>query len=76
MGKLDEVVSKAAPTEQHWRSLIPAKAKPATGKIELAALMHLSIASGIGAGRWVQQFAFGFPLLGEIPKTGRFPPNL
>ena len=41
--------------------------------LRTAALLRLTRNYGLGGGRWIRQFVYGFPIIGEIEQTGVFP---
>ena len=73
---LDKLVSDSAETEKAWATLIPSQTAPATGKIHLPALMSLAIQCGTGGTSWLQQFLFGFPIVGRLAQPRCYPLKL
>ena len=67
------IVRDAAPIQKQWEDAIPSAgtAKPPT--LRTVALLHLMKTFGLGGDRWIRQFIFGFPIVGEIEQTGVFP---
>ena len=71
--RLDRLVADSSPIEEEWKALIPPETAPAAGKIHLPALMLLAIQCRTGGTSWLQQFLFGFPLVGRMGQPRCFP---
>ena len=70
---LDNLISDSPETEKAWTSLIPPETAPAAGRVRLAALMSLAIQGQVGGTIWLQQFLFGFPLVGRLAQPRCYP---
>ena len=75
LDRLDDLVRDSSQTHHDWLTCIPPQTRPAAGKIQLPALMALASQCGIGGSIWLQQFLFGFPLVGRLAQPRCFPPH-
>ena len=73
LSAVDKLILDSEETEAAWNSLIPSEIIPSTGKVKLAALMSLSLQCGAGGSVWLQQFLFGFPLVGRLAQPRCYP---
>ena len=69
----NKLVEDSKTIESEWVKLIPAELKLASGKLKLAPLMSLLYQQNMGGSHWLQQFLFGFPLVGTISQKHTFP---
>ena len=76
LSALDELIQDASQTEAEWIKLIPPETAPTAGKIQLAAFMSLSLQCQAGGSTWLQQFLFGFPLVGRLSQRHCYPLKL
>ena len=51
----------------------PEPIKPATGNLKTAKLAHLADSLGMGGGKWIRQFTYGFPIVGNLSRFGVYP---
>ena len=59
-------VGDSASLHDQRNTLIPLKTYPSAGKIQLPALTHLAQLCNAGGSEWMQQFLYGFPLIGRL----------
>ena len=72
---LEKLVLASTETEARWAAQIPPAIRPAAGKAKVTALLSLMKQASLGGQRWMNQFVFGFPLVGEISQLGVYPPS-
>ena len=58
-----------------WDAMAPPSIREATGDLKTATLAHLAESMGLGGGRWIRQFTYGFPLVGGLSQSGVYPRN-
>ena len=68
-----EVVQEAESTQKQWDDQMPNKGQRRPPTLKTVALLHLMKNFGLGGDRWLQQFVFGFPIIGEMDQTGVYP---
>ena len=73
LSALDKLVLDPEEIEAARNSKIPTEIAPSSGKVKLAALMSLALQCGVGGSVWLQQFLFGFPLVGRLAQPQCFP---
>lgn len=61
--------------QKQWDSAIRPVIKPGAGKIQDRMILDLSAQCGIGGARWMDQFAFGFPITGAMSQKRRLRPR-
>ena len=71
--RLDKLVGDSSKLEGEWKTTIPPETAPATGKLHLPALMSLAVQCQTGGTRWLQQFLYGFPLVGRLGQPRCYP---
>ena len=74
--RLDGLLEASRDTQSAWTLLVPVQTAPAAGKLQLPALMALADQCGIGGSVWLQQFLFGFPLIGRLAQPRFYPTEL
>ena len=72
LSKVRGIVAAAA-TQMKWEAASPCAATRRPRSVRAVALLHLMKCFGLGGDRWMRQFVFGFPIIGEIEQTGVFP---
>ena len=70
---LDKLIADSATTEAAWLELVPPETRPVAGRIRLHALMFLTTQCEAGGSIWLQQFLFGFPLVGRLAQPRCYP---
>ena len=70
---LQKLVESAASDQTKWNKCIDPAISPAAGKINTLALRHLADFCGLGASKWMGQFAVGFPITGDLSQAKVFP---
>ena len=70
---LTALVQSAEPRQARRNDHIGPVTKPAAGKVKTFALRRLARFCGFGASRWMDQFAVGFPITGELSQKNTFP---
>ena len=63
-----ELVRDSRPIQLIWDSAVPPSLQPVAGRIASVALTDLVAQYGLGGGRWVRQFTFGFDVMGGFSK--------
>ena len=53
--------------------MTPDSVKPATGNLKTVTLAHLAEPLGLGGGKWIIQFTYGFPRIGNLSHRGVYP---
>ena len=76
LSSLDKLIMEASSLEHSWNALIPPEIAPAAGKLKLAAFMSLALQCDCGGSAWLQQFLFGFPLVGRLSQSHCYPTKL
>ena len=71
--KLASLSQMAAPAQAARGALIPPDTSYHAGRIRPAVLEPLLSAQGMGGSRWLRQFVFGFPIIGQLDQEGVFP---
>ena len=61
-----------APIQERWNSCIPPDTQPAAGKLNTVALSQLMGQCGISGRKWIDQFAFGFPITSALSQKHTF----
>ena len=61
-----KIVDDAKLTQQQWEDLIPNKEHRRPPSLRTVALLHLMKNFDLGGDRWIQQFVFGFPIIGDL----------
>ena len=72
---LEKLVLASTETESRWSAQIPPAIRPAAGKVKVKAMLSLMKQANLGGQRWVKQFIFGFPLVGELSQRDVYPPS-
>ena len=70
---LHTMVRKCEGIQRIWDAMAPPAIKPATGNLKSAALTRLAESLELGDGKWLRQFAYGFPLVGDLSQCGVYP---
>ena len=73
--RLSALVKNSHPLQERWNRSIPPSLAPAAGKLNTVALSQLMDLCGIAGQRWVDQFAFGFPITGVLSQKHSFDPS-
>ena len=68
-----KVVDDAKTIQQQWEDQIPNKEDRRPPSLRTVALLHLMKNFDLGGDRWIRQFVFGFPIIGELEQTGVYP---
>ena len=63
------------PLQRIWGAATPPSLQPAAGRIASVALADLVAQYGLGGGRWMRQFTFGFDIMGDLSQKFLFPVN-
>ena len=66
-------MKSAAPDQTKWNGCIDPSIRPAAGEINTLAIRHLADFCGLGASKWMGQFAVGFPITGDLSQDKAFP---
>ena len=65
-----ELVRYSKPFQRIWDAATPPTLRPVTGRIASVAITDLMAMYGLGGGRWVRQFTFGFDVVwGVSPRN-------
>ena len=67
------VVEQASDLQNEWYSKVDQRIHTATGKVNFIAMMSLMDQFGMGGKNWLQQFVWGFPIVGDLSQSGVFP---
>ena len=59
--------------QARWNDHIDPVIKPAAAKVETVSLIRLARFGGFGASKWMDQFAVGFPIAGDLSQKNAFP---
>lgn len=70
---LETLVRGNESAQARWDKAIAPSLGPAAGKIRTLALKNLARQLGLGADRWLDQFAVGFPITGTLSQVKAFP---
>ena len=73
LDRVRTIVADSAITQQKWWNATPDKIKSATGKFRYIPMMTLMDQLNLGGSRWLQQFAWGFPLIGDLSQNAIYP---
>ena len=73
LASLENLVKSAASSQAKWNGFIDPAIRPAAGKIHILALRQLAEFCGLGASKWMGQFAAGFPITGDLSRDRAFP---
>ena len=73
LNKLDNLIASCIDTQNSWNNLIPTELIPAAGNLRSVALTLLAREQGLGCASWLQQFLYGFPLIGRLSQLNCFP---
>ena len=63
---LDVLAHGCKLAQSKWGARIPGGISPAVGKFQTVALKQLINHRGMGRSAWLGQFAFGFPIAGQL----------
>ena len=74
--RLDGLLLGSQWISEAWIKLIPDYTAPAAGALQLPAIMALAAQCGLGGTVWLQQFLFGFPLVGRLSQPRRYQTKL
>ena len=70
--RLSTLVDNSRHLQAQWGKFIPTALAPAAGNLNTVALSQLTDHCGIAGQRWVDQFAFGFPITGVLSQKRSF----
>ena len=70
---IQTLTSECEGIQRIWDVMTPESIKPATGKLKTVALAHLADSLGLGGGKWIRQFTYGFPIVGNLSQCGVYP---
>ena len=70
---LCRLAEEAAPTQARWFDSMPLELRGAQSRFCSVAFRQILNHFGLGGGRWVTQFIFGFPTVGSFSQEGVFP---
>ena len=72
LSKVEKLVSSCALAQSKWDACIPPELLPAAGRLKTVAIKQLMGVCGMGGTRWLDQFAFGFPITGLLSQKFLF----
>ena len=75
LARLEVLISASAPCQAEWDGMIPDRIRPASGFIKTVALTELLHQYGMKGATWMQQFIFGFDIIGSFSQRNVFPVN-
>ena len=71
--KVRGVVRDASDLQAIWNNATPSSIKPATGKLQTVAIAFLLGNFDLGGEKWIKQFTYGFPIIGNLSQEGVYP---
>ena len=73
LARLRKLVRASKPLQAVWYSHTPPDCAYSTGDVNSVALTHLMDQWGIGGQRWLEQFVFGFDIVGTYSQSDLYP---
>ena len=73
LARLDTMITQAATTQKEWQQQTPDSIKCVTGELKTVTIAQLLDYYNMGGQQWIQQFIYGFPLIGTLSQKGAFP---
>ena len=73
LSRVKQIVTEAGGTQELWEAAIPTIGNARPPSLRTVALLHLMKSFDLGGDKWIKQFVFGFPIVGEIEQTGVSP---
>ena len=73
LASLENLAKSAAPPQAERSGFTDPSARPAAGEIHILALRHLAEFCGMGASKWMGQFAVGIPITGDLSQDRASP---
>ena len=70
---LDELAYGCKMAESKWDACIPEDIAPESGKFQTVAMKQLANQLGMGGSAWLDQFAYGFLITGQMSQKHLFP---
>ena len=71
--KVEQIVHEEKQTQEQWGPSTPNDLKGNLPSLRTVALLDIMTKFGLGGERWMRQFIFGSPIVGELEQTGAFP---
>ena len=63
---LDDLAQGCKLAQSKWDACIPEEISPAAGKFQTVSMKQLTNQLGMGGSTWLGQFAYGFPITGQL----------
>ena len=73
MGATEELVRICALSQSKWNARIPGSISADVGKFQTVVVKKLLRQLNVGGEAWLGQFAFGFPITGNLSQRFLFP---
>ena len=73
LSRVEQLVTSCTLAQSKWDACILPEILPAADHLKTVALKQLMKECGIGGSRWLDQFAFGFPIAGVLSQKHLYP---
>ena len=73
LSALEGLVQGCKLAQSKWDACIPNEIPPASGKLQTVAMKKLMRQLGMGCSTWLGQFAYAFPITGQLSQKHLFP---